>query len=241
MQFARDINEFCERASLNEPAVTRLLNELPVRATHEYTDEPIHNGTLNALFNRVRKTPTGYNRDPHEFLILQAESDKEQLRTCADDQKQVTDAAASVVVLATEDPSERAKRIFRDWDENEYILKKSAGDDFEGAIDNWLDWHPTPTRTQTVRNASLAAMTLIYAAWDIGIASAPIKEFDREAVMENFDIEDGYVPIMIITLGYAEEESLDRYVPRRFRDPPEKIAHFGSFEPEATQAMEGSK
>ena len=201
------------------------------RAIHEYTDESIDDETWSTLFERVKYTPTGYNLQPQEFLVLEDEADQQKLRSCAYDQEQVTDAAAAVVVLGNTDPSAHAVRIFNDWLEKDHIPSEDVRDQLLETVNGWEERSRTENRIWTVRNTSLAAMTLIYAAWDLGIASCPMEGFDGDAVKETFDIDDGYEPVMVITLGYATDEALEQSKPRKFRQPPEEIAHFGEFEP----------
>ncbi|GAB3036502.1 nitroreductase family protein [Natronobiforma cellulositropha] len=203
------------------------------RSVREYTDEPLDDETLTELFDRVKYTPTGYNLQPQEFLVLREDDRQALLRECAYNQEQVTDAAAAVVVLGNLDPAAHADRVFDDWLDKDYVPNEEVRDGLASNVEGWREQPAEENRVWTVRNSSLAAMTLIYAAWEMGIASCPMEGFDAEAVRDEFDIDDGYEPVMIVTLGYAEAEASSPSKPAKFRRPPAENVHEEVFVPHA--------
>ncbi len=40
------------------------------RSVHEYSDEPVDDDTLEAVFERVRYSPSSYHLQPSEVLVL---------------------------------------------------------------------------------------------------------------------------------------------------------------------------
>jgi nitroreductase len=66
----------------------------------------------------------------------------------------------------------------------------------------------------------------------MGIASGPMEGFDKEGVRETFDIGEGYEPVMLLTLGYPEEDADDLEQPRKLRRPTEEIVHTETFDPD---------
>lgn len=78
-------------------------------------------------------------------------------------------------------------------------------------------------RDEAIRSASLAAMTLMLAAEDRGLASGPMIGFDPEGVKREFGIPDRYVPVMLITVGPA---ALGNW-PRKPRLTPAEVLSFG--------------
>ena len=81
------------------------------------------------------------------------------------------------------------------------------------------------------RSTALAAMALMHAAWDEGVASCPVGGFDADALVAEFDVPDGYEPVMIVTLGYPADgaEALERE--RKYRRPVEEVVHRETFDP----------
>ncbi len=200
------------------------------RSVHDYTDESLDDDTIHSIFEAVRYTPSGYNLQPWEFLVLRTEENRERLRECAGGQDHVTDAPVGVVVLGNLDPAAHAKRDFEDWLEKGYLPDEKARDGLVETIEDWREWPGDERRVWTTRSTALAAMTLMYAAWDEGVATCPMEGFDADAIREEFGIE-GYEPVMVLTMGYPEEDAEDLETERKFRRPVEEIVHEESFEP----------
>jgi nitroreductase len=57
-------------------------------------------------------------------------------------------------------------------------------------------------RDEAIRSASLAAMTLMLSAEARGWASCALTGFDAGAVCREFEIEERYVPVMLLAVGH---------------------------------------
>ena len=201
------------------------------RSVHEYNDESIDRETLDGIFRDATLSPSGYNLQPWEFLALRDDDRKETLRELAYDQAHVTEADTTVVVLGNTDPTAHAEPVFDDWLAKGYLPNEEVRD---GLVENVEGMGELPTeerRIWTTRSTSLAAMTLLYAAWDRGVATCPMEGFDAEGVVEAFDIPDGYEPVMLITLGYPAEGTTDIENERKTRRPVDEVVHYGEFDP----------
>ena len=56
-------------------------------------------------------------------------------------------------------------------------------------------------RDEAIRSASLAAMTLMYAAHDAGYATSAMIGFDPDAVCKLVGLDEGHIPVMMVVLG----------------------------------------
>ncbi|WP_248895520.1 nitroreductase family protein [Haloplanus halobius] len=205
------------------------------RSVHQYADEDIGDDTLAELFESVRYAPSSFNLQPWEFLVVQGD-DLDRLQSVAYGQEHVTDAAAAVVVLGTLDPSDHADRVTADLLEKGYLPDEEAADARLDTIDGLANADSETRRVWTVQSCTLAAMALMHAAWGRGIASCPMGGFDADALHETFDVPTDYEPVLIVTLGYPEDEAADVERPRKFRRPTEEFVHFGEFDPVAAPA-----
>jgi len=222
---------FAVRTPLYDVNVTEAIESR--RSVHDYTDEELDDDTLEELFDRVKYTPSGYNLQPWEFLVLRDEENKQRLREQAYDQEHVTDAAATVMVLGNTDPAAHADRVFEDWLDKGYLPDEETRDGLIDQVEGWRERQPAENRVWTARSTALAGMTLMYAAWEMGIASGAMEGFDKEGVREEFDIGEGYEPVMLVTLGYPEEDADDIEGPRRLRRPVGEMTHFETFDPDS--------
>lgn len=201
------------------------------RSVHDYADEPLSEETIESIFEPVRLSPSGYNLQPWEFLVLQDAETKAALREVAYDQAHVTEAAAAVVVLGNTDPAAHAEAVFDDWLEKEYIPNAEVRDQLLENVEGMAAMDESDRRVWTTRSTALAAMTLMYAAWDEGVATCPMEGFDAGALTDTFDIPAGYEPVMLVTMGYPAEETPDIDNERKARRPVDEIVHFESFDP----------
>ena len=208
------------------------------RSVHNYTDEPITQSTLESIFERVTLAPSGYNLQPWEFLALREEETKEALTEVAYGQEHVLAADTAVVVLGNTDPMAHAETVFDDWLAKEYIPDEEVRESLLDSVAGMAAMSESERRIWTTRSSALAAMTLMYAAWEQGVASCPMEGFDADALVETFDIPDGYEPVMLVTLGYPADGAADIENPRKGRRPVEEILHYESFEPGTETVLE---
>lgn len=206
------------------------------RSVHEYADEPLDDETLAEIFDRVRYTPSGYNLQPWEFIVLREDDRKTELAEAAYGQEHVETAAATVVVLGNTDPAAHAERVFNDWLAKGYLPSEDVRDDLLGQVEGMADAPAEENRVWTTRSTSLAAMTLMYAAWDLGVASCPMEGFDPDAVRDVVGVGDGYEPVMLVTLGYPAEGTDDIENDRKVRRTVDEIVHHGSFDGGSAEA-----
>jgi len=205
------------------------------RSVHQYADADIDDETLYDLFEDVRHAPSSFNLQPWEFLVVRGD-DLDRLQSVAYGQEHVTDAAAAVVVLGTLDPSDHAERVTADLLEKGYLPDEAAAEARLDTVDGLADADGETKRVWTTQSSTLAAMTLMHAAWGRGIASCPMGGFDADALREEFDVPDDYEAVMIVTLGYPEDGAADLERPRKFRRPTEEFLHLDEFDPVARES-----
>lgn len=208
------------------------------RSVHEYSDEEISQSTLDAIFERVTLAPSGYNLQPWEFLALRDDETQTALKEVANGQEHVTAADTAVVVLGNTDPMAHAEVVFDDWLDKEYIPNEDVRSALLENVEAMADMPETERRIWTTRSTALGAMTLMYAAWEQGVASCPMEGFNTDALVETFDIPDGYEPVMLVTLGYPASDTDDIENERKGRRPVEEIVHYETFEPSETTRLD---
>lgn len=68
-------------------------------------------------------------------------------------------------------------------------------------IAKFYDPSPALRRDEAIRSASLAAMTLMYAASDMGYASGPMIGFDPASVSRLVSLDEQHIPVMLVVIG----------------------------------------
>ncbi len=156
---------------------------------HELSDD-----VLKRLFELVVLSPSSFNLQHWRFVVVRDRSRKERLQQAAFNQPQVGAASAVVVVCAKLAAHEDAERIYEE-------APAEIRERMLGTISGVYAGKPDMQRDESIRSASLAAMTLMYAAKAMGLATGPMIGFDPQAVAKLVELEDGVLPVMLIVLG----------------------------------------
>ncbi|MDY7081365.1 MAG: nitroreductase family protein [Halobacteria archaeon] len=201
------------------------------RSVRNYEDGEITDEQLRELFDAVRWAPSSYNLQPWEFLVVRDDENKERLKECAYGQEQVTEASAVVVVFGDTDRGRRARTVFFDQYEKGYRSEERA----EELVET-METESRDNEAWAKQNATIAATTLLYAARDMGLASCPMGGWDADAIVKEFDVPSALVPVLMVTLGYPDDEAFERE--RKYRRSTDDIVHLedlDSFDFETSQ------
>lgn len=163
---------------------------------------------VKELVSYATESPSSFNIQHWRFIALTKKEDKERLKAVAYNQQKVVDASVTFIVLGD----------LRGHEKLGDILQRSvdAGLLDAGIKETWVGMangmyaNEQMARDEAIRGASLAAMTLMIAAEAKGLVSGPMIGFDPEGVKREFGISDRYVPVMLLTVGYAAEGNWSR-------------------------------
>ena len=166
--------------------------------THEITD-----ATLIELFNRVSLSPSSFNLQHWRFVVIRDATAKAQLRKASYNQEQVETSSATIVVAAKLNAHQDVSRIYAD-------APPSVQESMISMITGTYEGKPEFQRDEAIRSASLAAMSLMYAAYDLGYATGPMIGFDPAAVSALVGLDDNHFPVMLIVIGKKKGEMRPR-------------------------------
>jgi putative NAD(P)H nitroreductase len=186
------------------------------------------NGTISKediekIIEVATMAPSSYNLQHWHFLVVTDKELKLTLKKVAYDQQKVEDAAAAILVLGNVKAHERANLIADDLSEKGYLpaeYKDKVVQQIQGLYGN-----EAMQRDEAIRGASLAAMNLMLAAKGLGYGTCPMIGFDPEGARKEFNIPSHLIPVMLITIGPAKEETQ----PRKMRLPVSEVATYNRF------------
>ncbi len=175
------------------------------------------------LFELTELSPSSFNFQPWDFVVVDEEDRKRALYPLCWNQRPVLDAAAVVAVLGDKDPHRRSEEVLRQFVENGYIDEEKRRAYME-AVDVL---YPDEARRieHAVGGACLAAMTFMLVAHGMGLATLPMIGFDPRGVRELLGVPDNYIVAMLIAVGHPAGPELPRQQRRGFED----IVHWGRF------------
>jgi nitroreductase len=158
---------------------------------------------VRELIDNTQKAPSAWNLQHWKFLIIDKKEQKDKVLPIAYGQDQVVTASIVVCILADTEANKNAEPIFSDAVENGYMTQEIK-DNLIGQIEGAYQI-PDMGKDQGIMNSSLAAMQLMLVAKAMNYDTCPMGGFDRQKMIETFNIPARYIPTMLITVGKGTE------------------------------------
>lgn len=175
-----------ERISTNKFDSTRSISESEIRA----------------IIADATEAPSSFNIQHWRFIAVIDPDRKKQLQAAAYNQVKVSQASATIIVLGDLRGYEKVEHIYAPLVQEGKMTKEAVAAIVQSTSSSYAG-NPQFQRDEAIRSGALAAMTLMIAAQARGYSTGPMIGFDPAQVKKIFDISDRYVPVMLITLGYA--------------------------------------
>lgn len=196
---------------MGEPLSDRALEQLfrAARTYNGWTDEPVAEDSVRALYDLLKWGPTSANTCPARFVWVRSAEGKARLASLAMAGNRAKILAAPLTVIIGHDLD------FAD------AIPKLAPTRAE-AIRQWFV-DPDVATVTAVRNGTLQGAYLILAARALGLDCGPMSGFDNAAVDRAFFADTRIRSNFICSLGHGRPESLH---PRGPRLSFEEAGHF---------------
>ncbi|WP_035237845.1 nitroreductase family protein [Desulfobacter vibrioformis] len=161
---------------------------------------------IKKMVELASHTPSSFNLQPWNLMVLQNREQKEQLKALAWDQPKIVEAPVIMIVLADKEGWKQGHPGFeRTWQEMVKIgMPETQRDWFLNATNSLYNWSPDANLAFAAKNAGFFAMSLMYAAVSLGLDSHPMDGFDHEGVKKAFNIPDRYWITMLLAVGYKK-------------------------------------
>lgn len=179
-------------------------------------DKKISDDLMRELLEIANLSPSSFNLQPWNVIVVQDQERKKVLRQCAFNQTKVEEASAILIMIANPKVvEEHLQRVLDSWQELGYI-KQEMRDTYINMAKNLYDTEDSFKRkTLAVKNTALFAMNLMLAAKGLGLETHPMDGFDEECVKKEFKIPAYMLITMLIAIGNLK--SGVTLLPRAFR------------------------
>lgn len=154
---------------------------------------------LEDILNDSITAPSSFNLQHWHFLVFHSDEAKQKLLPVAFGQEKVTDAAATVAILADKEANHNIDAAFTPLVEQE-IITKDMMENMRKTINKIYENDRAAYDTALV-NAGLVSMQVMLAAEARGYDTLAMGGFSGDKLKETFDISDRYEPIMLISIG----------------------------------------
>lgn len=185
-------------ATLDQAALDQLF--LEARSYNHYTDQPVSDDDLRALWDLLKMGPTSANQLPARFVWCTSDAAKAKLAACCSEgnRDKVLKAPVTVIVAMDTEFHEHLPVLFPHTDAK-----------------SWFDGNAELRQASAFRNSTLQGAYLILAARALGLDTGPMSGFDAGAVDKAFFADQPAVKTnFIATLGHGDPATLHGRSPR---------------------------
>ncbi|WP_431469613.1 malonic semialdehyde reductase [Sphingosinithalassobacter sp. LHW66-3] len=172
------------------------------RTYNGYTDAPVTEADIRAIYNLLKMGPTSANQHPARFVWLLSQEGKNKLADCATgtNPDKIRKAPAAVVIGMDWNFHEHLPDLFPHTDAKSWF-------EGEGALEK--------RKEHAFRNSSLQGAYFIIAARALGFDTGPMSGFDNAKVDEAFFPGQPHVKSNFIsTLGHGDPSTIFDRSPR---------------------------
>ncbi|MFE3325161.1 malonic semialdehyde reductase [Streptomyces sp. NPDC059176] len=162
------------------------------RTANAFTDEPVTDEQVQAIYDLVKYGPTAFNQSPMRVVLVRSEEARGRLvQHMAEGNRAKTAAAPLVAILAAD---------------NEFHQELPAlFPHFPQAKDVFFAERPARERSALL-NAALQAAYFIVGVRAAGLAAGPMTGVDFAGVQKEF-LDDDHTPLMVVNIGKPGEDA----------------------------------
>jgi 3-hydroxypropanoate dehydrogenase len=173
------------------------------RTANAFTDEPVSDEQVAAIYDLVKYAPTAMNTQPLRILLVRDGAPRERLlKHMADGNRDKTANAPLVAVLAA------------DTDFHDHLGRTFPH--FPGARDVFAD---DAAREQAAKfNATLQVGYFLLGVRAAGLAAGPMGGFDADGIDEEFFAGRNLKSLLVVNIGHPAENAWFDRLPRLEHD-----------------------
>ena len=184
--------------ALDQPALAQLFTE--ARSRYYYTDQPVAEADLHAIWDLMKMGPTSANQLPARLVWCVSQASRDALAACASGNNEDKIRAAPVAVV-----------IGMDTEFHELLPELFPHADAK----SWFTGNRELREASAFRNSSLQGGYFVMAARALDLDVGPMSGFDGGAVDKAFFSDQPAVRTnFIATLGYGDDARLHPRLPR---------------------------
>ncbi|MGW2557704.1 malonic semialdehyde reductase [Streptomyces sp. NPDC001514] len=174
-----------------DPAAQDLLFR-EARTANTFTDEPVTDEQVQAIYDLVKYGPTAFNQSPLRVVLVRSAEARERLVNCLAEGNQAKTATAPLVAILAAD--------------NEFHEELPAlFPHFPQAKDMFFSERPVREGSAAL-NAALQAAYFIIGVRAAGLAAGPMNGMDHAAVQKEF-LDGDHTPLMVVNIGRPGEDA----------------------------------
>ena len=173
------------------------------RTHRKFTDKPVSEVTIRALYELTKMGPTSFNCSPARFVFVTSDEGKKKLEQVVSPGNVDKIRTAPVTAIVATD-----SRF------HEHIETLNPGHPMAAGFRGNLEGNAGLAEATGFRNGSLQGAYLIVAARALGLDCCPMSGFDDAALDAAFFPDGRFQSNFICSLGYGDHDALPPRAPR---------------------------
>lgn len=157
--------------------------------------------TISELVRLATYSPSAFNLQNWKFVAVHSEDQKSKLCQAAYGQRQVIDASVTYIICGDLEGYKTLGDALQP-SVSEGIITEEIKATWVGMVTESHQDNSELRRDEAIRSASLASMSLMFAADEQGLSTGVVGGFDTEAVQSAFNLPSSILPVMLVTVGY---------------------------------------
>ncbi|TZG28015.1 malonic semialdehyde reductase [Sphingomonas montanisoli] len=184
-------------AKLSDDALDQIFRK--ARSYNGYTDQPVSDAELHAIWDIMKFGPTSANLLPARIIWVKSDEAKEKLAglVSSGNAAKVRSAPITAIIAMDLEFYEQGHKLFPHDD-----------------VRPWFAGNEKSIADTAFRNSALQGAYLIIAARAIGLDTGPMSGFDNDAVDAAFFAGTSYKSNFICTIGHGDASTIFDRLPR---------------------------
>jgi len=178
------------------------------RAARSFRPDTIPETILTEIFRLGVRSPSGYNLQPWRFVVVREAANREKLKACAFNQRQVGEAPIILICCGDRriNQKEYIESVIQLGQEADAINDAYANT-LRSAVPQLFENKPCfdSIEAWTNRHTMLAVAHLMIVAKSFGVDTCPMEGFTTAQVKEAFNIPADVDVCCLLAMGYAAE------------------------------------
>jgi 3-hydroxypropanoate dehydrogenase len=173
------------------------------RTANAFTDEPVGEEAVRAIYDLVKYAPTSMNNQPLRVALVESDGAREQLlKHMAEGNREKTASAPLVAVLAADTEfHENLPKVFPHFPQAKEMFSDATG------------------REQVARlNATLQVGYFLLGVRAAGLAAGPMTGFDAEGLDADLFAARPWKSLVVVNIGRPAEDAWSERLPRLEHD-----------------------
>lgn len=209
--------------------INNYLNNLNWRYATKKFDitKKISEKELEPLLEAARLSASSYGLQPYSVYVITDKKIREQLKTAAWGQTQITDAS-HIIILANR--TNFGEELVDDYLENVARVRELPADALKGYGDLMKSKLGTLSeqekKTWTAKQAYIALGNLLSAAADLKLDTCPMEGFEAESFNKILGLQEkGLNAAVVLAVGYRSKEDKTQYYRKVRKSKKELFTH----------------